>query len=1058
MAKIFGSDYHEHSNTWYFKEKIEAYKEEEVTYEVVKDESGNYIFEFYIVPLYDKEQKIRLKITYNALKNKVEQYTCSSCTKPLCKHYLSILEFAYHHLTTQVLEKKWVVTYQSGFSAYNEYWQMIKLNSKIIIQDIDTLNVDKIKIIFKNYEPIDIFLMAQYHLDRLSDDISEEDLNQLKSAIKIFSEEELSFIERLIELKCSVSRKNNSFSLYKKDFSKLIPFIKPIITKFYLSESGERLIISDDQNKINFYVEEIDPYNFRLAVRDRESIRTFFPGKRSYIYREQGISPLELPLEAEELSKIFNNSFFFKRNELVYIAVVLNRQLVLNSCYIDIPTHIDMPDFYDQPPKILLRLEKDKKNIVMNAFLKYSENVLLPLSLLNLKSELLEYKVNHHKYWFYISPNLKYEISEFTEKIIKISTDEFIEHSQYIFKGKYEIEHLKKSLFEFERSSWEIQISEELKNEFIYRITLKPVFKMSAGESIDWFSYELTYESNEIQLTQDELRNHFKSNETFLKTKEGKLVYISNREVFEEIESLVKKSSKDTDKKYKTSLYKLPWIYQLSSINPAIQIYGDQYLDQMYENILNRKLEQQSDIIVSLRAVMRSYQKSGFAWLKMLEKYHLNGILADDMGLGKTIQAISIIAGNQLSKKYLIICPKTLLFNWASEFDKFAPHISYIIYEGSKEERVELLENNAVQVIMCSYAIVQNDLEELQKIKFDYVILDEAQHIKNPNTMRAKSIKKLNGVHKLALTGTPLENNVVELWSIFDFLMPGYLPTLTKFKSLISQIQSNQQENVIQRYISPFILRRKKQEVLIELPDKQEQVLYCKMSEVQEKYYVEVLNSVKKEIQEVDQKNINYIHLLAALTRLRQICDHPYLVDREVRKHLEHSGKAELLEELIVESHESGKKFLIFSQYISMLEIMRELLIKHKIVYEYMDGSTQDRQKVIEHFNENENVRAFLISLKTGGYGINLTAADTVIIVDPWWNPMLENQAIDRAYRIGQTKKVIVYRLITKGTVEEKILALQQSKRELFDSLIEGGDQILKHLSLDDLKHLFDYK
>ncbi|HOQ81263.1 MAG TPA: helicase-related protein, partial [Candidatus Cloacimonadota bacterium] len=269
--------------------------------------------------------------------------------------------------------------------------------------------------------------------------------------------------------------------------------------------------------------------------------------------------------------------------------------------------------------------------------------------------------------------------------------------------------------------------------------------------------------------------------------------------------------------------------------------------------------------------------------------------------------------------------------------------------------------------------------------------------------------------------------------------------------------EANTENNPIQRYISPFILRRKKNDVLIELPDKQEQTIFCKMTEIQEKYYVQIIDSVKKSLED-EKTQVNYIHLLAALTRLRQICDHPYLVDREIQSDPLLSGKTELFEELIVDAFHSGKKFLIFSQYISMLEILKNILNRNEIPYEYLDGSTQDRHKIIDKFNNDNKIRAFLISLKTGGYGINLTAADTVFIIDPWWNPMVENQAVDRAYRIGQTKKVNVYKLITKGTVEEKIMTLQQTKKDLFDVLIEGGDKLLSHLSINELKNLFDIK
>jgi len=1057
MAKLFGSDYHEHSNTWYFKEKAENYRKDEVTYDVIKDESENFIFTFSISPYYKDQTTIKLKIKYNVRTNKIEHYECSECSSPLCKHYLGILQFGYYHLPSQILEKKWVVAYQTKLTTYNEYWQKVKQKSRINLIGLTDKFDDKVRIHFEHYDQIDIVLIGQMYNKKIVYKLTDSETAFLEQVYPIFSIEELIFIDKLIKLKSSVSRKKNIFTISKANFSHCIMNLKAIINKVYLGNTEESLKISDTPIPLNLFLEEIDAYNFSLQVYENEEIDGYFPGNSSYVLKENTLYPINLPLETNVIKDIFEKSFFVKRHELVYLATVLKRQLELASCTIDIPDSIALPDHYENPPKVLLNLFKDKKNIMMKVWLKYSDDVMLPLNVLLHKAELIEYKVDHLKTWFYISPNIDFEIREFCQDTLKIPYLKLVTDSEYLFNGKQETDNLKKNLFEFNRDNWEIEIEEELKNEFIYRITLNPIFKLSSNEAIDWFSYELSYQINDISITQEELRKFFRSGDKFLKTDDGKLVYINNREVFDEIEGLIKKSQKDPDKKYRSALYKLPWIYQLSSINPAIKIYGDEYLDNMYNNLLTRKLDKTPEIPIYLRAVMRSYQKSGFAWIKMLEKYRLNGILADDMGLGKTVQAISVIASCSHSLKHLIICPKTLLFNWANEFDKFAPHISYLIYEGTKDERIELIKTLNVQVVLCSYAIVQHDLEELQKHKFHYTIIDEAQHIKNPNTHRAKAIKSLKSTHKLALTGTPLENNITELWSIFDFLMPGYLPTLPKFKQLSNSIEANMENNPVQRYISPFILRRKKNDVLIELPDKQEQTIFCKMTEIQEKYYVQIIDSVKKSFEE-EKNQVNYIHLLAALTRLRQICDHPYLVDREIQSDPLLSGKTELFEELIVDAFKSGKKFLIFSQYISMLEILKNILNRNEIPYEYLDGSTQDRHKIIDKFNNDSKIRAFLTSLKTGGYGINLTAADTVFIIDPWWNPMVENQAVDRAYRIGQTKKVNVYKLITKGTVEEKIMTLQQTKKDLFDVLIEGGDKLLSHLSINELKNLFDIK
>jgi SNF2 family DNA or RNA helicase len=306
-----------------------------------------------------------------------------------------------------------------------------------------------------------------------------------------------------------------------------------------------------------------------------------------------------------------------------------------------------------------------------------------------------------------------------------------------------------------------------------------------------------------------------------------------------------------------------------------------------------------------------------------------------------------------------------------------------------------------------------------------------------------------------------MENNPAELWSIFDFVLPGYLPSLKSVRNSILEKGDDGKNEArrISAMVSPFILRRKKKDVLIELPDKQEQIVFCKMSDAQEKLYLQLLDHVKQNLLNkfTFTGGQEYMHILAALTKLRQTCNHPALVDKSFVDDPYISGKVELLMEIVHEALENGRKILVFSQFVEMLKILKSTFQKENISYEYMDGSTKHRGKHVDNFNNNENIRVFLISLKTGGYGINLTSADTVIMVDPWWNPMGENQAIDRAHRIGQTKKVMVYKMITKGSVEEKILSLQKNKIELFENLIENGQNLVKTMDTDDMKKLFEY-
>jgi SNF2 family DNA or RNA helicase len=482
----------------------------------------------------------------------------------------------------------------------------------------------------------------------------------------------------------------------------------------------------------------------------------------------------------------------------------------------------------------------------------------------------------------------------------------------------------------------------------------------------------------------------------------------------------------------------------------------------MFKALLTRRAEKEDKLPPYLNTVLRSYQKTGYQWLKMLMKYHLHGILADEMGLGKTIQALSVLAESPSDSTSLVICPKTLLYNWAAEIEKFHTNIPYQIYEGNKAERSKLLQNPNVRLYIISYTLVLNDIAELSKMKFKWIVLDEAQNIKNVTAQRTGAIKKLKAEYRLALSGTPIENDVTELWSIMDFLVPGYLGSLNKFKQeYVSDYPLPEVRAKLNRLAAPFILRRIKKEVLLELPDKQEQVSWCKLNPIQEKLYLQILDAVKKSLfptDVIDPAQVNYIHVLSALTKLRQVCNHPALVNPDIKTNVEISAKTEMLMELIVEALESGHKILVFSQFVEMLKIIRPYLEEQNITYEYMDGKTKDRHKHVDSFNNDPRVKVFLISLKTGGTGLNLTSADTVILVDPWWNPMIENQAIDRTHRIGQTRKVQVFRLITKGTVEEKIISLQQNKLELFQNVIDEGQTVIKLMDEQTLKDLFFYQ
>ena len=463
-------------------------------------------------------------------------------------------------------------------------------------------------------------------------------------------------------------------------------------------------------------------------------------------------------------------------------------------------------------------------------------------------------------------------------------------------------------------------------------------------------------------------------------------------------------------------------------------------------------------------AILREYQLKGYSWLSFLYKYGLNGILADDMGLGKTLQALTLL---QKAKEQdgpeptLVICPTTVVFNWENEIEKFSPELTYLRLSGT-ERKENFKHIQDYDIIITSYALIRRDIAELRKHNFRYVILDESQNIKNATSQTAKAVKTLNSKHRLALSGTPIENRLEELWSIFDFLMPGFLFDANDFNHrYVTPIMEREDQAVQKRLkgqIYPFILRRMKRDVAKDLPDKIESVAYCELTPDQKDLYLQVLDSTKEELfKSIDTVGLekSRMSIFSALLRLRQICCHPRLYDKEGKLGIGESGKFEHLQDMLEEIISEGHRILLFSQFVSMLDIIKEWLDTKGIKHEYLSGKTKDRQKVVESFNNDSTIPIFLISLKAGGTGLNLTGADYVIHYDPWWNPAVEDQATDRAYRIGQTKKVMVYRLITKGTVEEKIQRLKSKKRSLVDSVISIDRNILKTLTMQDIKDIF---
>lgn len=581
-------------------------------------------------------------------------------------------------------------------------------------------------------------------------------------------------------------------------------------------------------------------------------------------------------------------------------------------------------------------------------------------------------------------------------------------------------------------------------------------------DTIDSFEVELFGLLNDEEIPFSEVYDIVIEGDKYYRVKNAGFVEVPSQDVY----SLLRAFNtfdvyKNDDNKYIVKTFRAGVISEMENLGLILKM--SRKFSKFWKQISTFSITDTPAIPKGINAELREYQQKGFGWLWFLYQYGLNGILADDMGLGKTLQALVLLKkakeknGKQPS---LVICPTSVVFNWENEIEKFAPDLSCLILTGT--ERKELFkEIKNHDIVITSYALIRRDIEKLKRKDFRYIILDESQNIKNADSQTAQSVKQLKCRHKLALSGTPIENKLEELWSVFDFLMPGFLFDKSEFNyryvTPIMEREDKTTEKRLKQQIYPFILRRMKRDVAKDLPDKIENVAFCEMTPEQKDFYLDVLDSTKEEIfksiEEVGFEK-SKMSIFSALLRLRQICCHPKLYDKENIKGIKESGKFEQLKEMLKEIISEGHRVLLFSQFVDMLDIIKEWLEKENIKHEYLTGKTKNRQEAVDNFNNNPTIPIFLISLKAGGTGLNLTGADYVIHYDPWWNPAVEDQATDRAYRIGQTKKVFVYRLITKNSVEEKIQKLKSRKRDLVDSVISVDRNISKSLTMDDIKDI----
>ncbi|MCS4302819.1 DEAD/DEAH box helicase [Chryseobacterium sp. BIGb0232] len=598
----------------------------------------------------------------------------------------------------------------------------------------------------------------------------------------------------------------------------------------------------------------------------------------------------------------------------------------------------------------------------------------------------------------------------------------------------------------------------ELRNNKLNPHRAKINIQITSG--LDWFNAKLKVGFGQKEATLKQLHRTIRNKSKFVQLDDGSLgilpeewmdkiaAYFQAGEIDEELLKIPKINFTEVSSLFEKEILS-------TEVQDEISTYSTQF--STVKNI------PQVSIPTELRAELRDYQHDGLNWLNFLDGFNFGGCLADDMGLGKTLQIIAFILSQREKRgktANLVVVPTSLLFNWQEEISRFAPSIKVLLHYGPDRQK-SINHFSDYEVVLTSYGMLLSDIRFLKTFSFNYVFLDESQTIKNPNSERYKAARLLQSRNRIVLTGTPVENSTFDLYSQLSFACPGLLGSKQYFKDIyaipIDKFEYSKRALELQNKIKPFILRRTKKQVAKELPEKTETVIYCEMNAEQRRIY----DAYEKELREFiaanddDDLNKNSIHVLTGLTRLRQICNSPVLIKEGYSG--EHAVKIEILMEQIL-GKSRDHKILVFSQFVGMLDLLKPELERHGIPFEYLTGQTKDRGKKVANFQENEDVRVFLISLKAGGVGLNLTQADYIYLIDPWWNPATENQAIDRSYRIGQTKNVIAVRMICSNTVEEKILALQKKKKLLAENLLKTDGTKFQGLSKQDLLNILDQK
>lgn len=827
----------------------------------------------------------------------------------------------------------------------------------------------------------------------------------------------------------------------------------PIIVSGYRINKEEYKTVEDELD-IRLDVNKLDEeYELKINIEDYDFVSS---NKNIYVFYNKKIYKIEKNEQLEGILNLFkyNKEMLIPNDKLnefeKYVFPKVREYLQTENLPAEVVEEVKFTD--KLASKIYLDLD-EKDNITLELKFCYSN---YEFNILDEDSENLEGIVRD-----------KIKEAEVLKRIFLDGFELVNNKKCFVLKNQdwtYEflIEKIEKYMNDFE-----VLVTDRFKNKKVTNTRLSNVsIKLDNG----LLELDISKLNIDIDEVQDVLKN-YTIKKKYYKLKNGDYLSLEQNEDLDFLSDIQNGLDINFGKLDESGVIKMPinrsiYLEKLLEQNRNVNANRNDSFTKLINNVENKNFSEQFEIPKGFEDVLRDYQKTGYKWLKVLEYYGFGGILADDMGLGKTLQIITLIVSSLESKNTapsIVVCPSSLVLNWKAEIEKWCPEIKVLIISGDMQTRKEQVSScSGYNLVITSYDLLKRDIEEYEGKKFKYIIADEAQYIKNFATQNATALKNLEGETRFALTGTPIENSVSELWSIFDFIMPGYLYNYNKFRNRleIPILKENNEEAMkkLKLLISPFVLRRVKKDVLTELPDKNITIMNNEMTDEQAKIYLSYFAQTKKEVTKELSNNgfeKSKFKILMLLTRLRQICCHPSLF---IENYKGQSGKLNQCMDLVLDAIDSGHKILLFSGYTSMFKIIEEKLNKEGIKYYKLTGSTQvsKRVEMVEQFNKNKDVKVFLISLKAGGTGLNLTGADVVIHYDPWWNVSSENQATDRAYRIGQKNSVQVYKLITTNSIEEKINKLQEKKSKISEQLLSTEEKFINKFSKEEIMELFE--